>query len=266
MAAHTSLIRYPDVVSDSLGVQEGHTEPCRQGVPLLGSATTGREDGVSQPGSTSTGRALAGGPKLGRRPAFTAEEAVAAAVAEGIDHFTLAAVAKRLGVVTAAIYRLFPSRDDLVTACLSSAGSTIALPGPGQPWRETLRQWANECWRLCEDYPGLSRLIFAYPAAPTRIASVVSAYADNLTEQGRTLKQAMFALDFLGDTVFACHLGVESMRSVNDDGKSGLDLVRDAVAGSDALFQPEDSWTGRKVMDMKVEFILTGLERNWPEF
>ena len=53
---------------------------------------------------------------------------------------------------------------------------------------------------------------------------------------------------------------------MNDDGKSGLDLVRDAVAGSDALFQPEDSWTGRKVMDMKVEFILTGLERNWPEF
>jgi AcrR family transcriptional regulator len=207
-----------------------------------------------------------GGRKAGRKPAFTARDVVAAAFAEGIDRFTLAAVADRLGVVTTAIYRLFPSRDDLVIACLDAAGATIARPAPGQHWRETLRMWADECWRVCEEYPGLSRLVFTYPVAPTRIEPVFNAYAENLTAQGRTPRQAMFALDLLGDTVFACHLGVESMRSVDERGRRGLDAVREAVGDSDAFFRPEESWTGRRVMDTKIEFILTALERNWPEF
>lgn len=207
-----------------------------------------------------------GGRRVGRKPAFTAADAVAAAVAEGIDRFTLSAVAERLGVVTTALYRLFPSREELVLACLDAAGESIALPEPGWPWRRTLRLWADECWRVCEEYPGLSRLVFSFPVAPTRIERVFNAYADNLTGQRLSLRQIMFALDLLGDTVFACHLGVESMRAVDERGRRGLDLVRDAVGGSDSFYQPEESWTGRTVMDTKVEFILTGLEQNWPEF
>lgn len=212
------------------------------------------------------GPTVSGGRKAGRKPAFSARDVVAAAVAEGIDRFTLSAVADRLGVVTTAIYRVFPSREDLVIACLDSAGATIALPAPDMYWRETLQLWADECWRVCEEYPGLSRLVYSYPAASTRIERVIEAYARNLAAQGKTLRQAMFALDLLGDTVFACHLGVEAMRSVDEHGKTGLDTVRDAVGDSDALFRPEESWTGRKAMDTKVEFILTGLERHWPEF
>ena len=218
-------------------------------------------------GLSSAGNpAFVAGPKAGRKPAFDARDAVSAALAEGIDRFTLAAVAHRLGVVTAAIYRVFPSRDDLVIACLDAVGATIALPAQDMPWRDTLRLWADECWRLCEEYPGLSRVVFAFPAAPTRISHVVIAYADNLAAHGITVRQAMFALDFLGDTVFACHLGVESMRSVGRDGTTGLDVVKAAVRDSEAFFQPEESWTGRKTMDTKVEFILSGLEHHWPEF
>jgi hypothetical protein len=76
----------------------------------------------------------------------------------------------------------------------------------------------------------------------------------------------MFALDFLGDTVFASHLGVEALRTIHENGKTGLDLMRDAVVSEDALFQPEESWAGRTIMDTKVEFILLGLEQHWPEF
>lgn len=231
-----------------------------------GSRVAASESARSRGAALSGANALTGGPKLGRKPAFDADDVVAAAIAEGIDKFTLSAVARRLGVVTGAIYRTFPSRDDLVIACLDAAGATIALPESGQHWRETLRLWGDECWRLCEEYPGLSRLVFAFPAAPTRIAHVMTAYADNLAVQGKTRRQAMFALDFIGDTVFACHLGVEAMRSVDAQGKTGLDLVRDAVGETDALFQPELSWTGRKTMDTKVEFILTGLKQHWPEF
>ena len=207
-----------------------------------------------------------GGPKLGRKPVFSAGEAVDAAVAEGIDTFTLSAVARRLGVVTAAIYRVFSSRDDLVNACVDRAVASIALPEQGMHWQDTLRLWANECWRLCEEYRGLSRLVFAYPAAQTRITHIVAVYEQNLMAQGKNRKQTMFALDFIGDTVFSSHLGVDSMRALDDEGKSGLDTVRDAVGDMDTLFQPDDSWMGRAVMDKKVSFILTGLEQNWPEF
>lgn len=220
---------------------------------------------MGDPSSVPGRGAIPGGRKVGRRPAFTAADVVAAAVAEGIDRFTLSAVAKRLGVVTTAIYRIFPSREDLVIACLDAAGATIALPEPDMHWRDSLRLWADECWRVCEEYPGLGRLVYTYPLAPTRIQGVFSAYADNLATQGKTPRQAMFALDFLGDTVFASHWGVESMRSVNDTGKRGLDTVRDALGDRDALFRPEESWASRRAMDTKVEFILTGLERNWPE-
>lgn len=206
------------------------------------------------------------GRKVGRKPSFTAADVVAAAIAEGIDRFTLAAIASRLGVVTPAIYRLFPSRDDLVVACLDAAGATLAVPTRGMPWRDALQLWADECWRLCEEYPGLSRLVYSYPAAPTRIEPVLQAYADHLGAHGKTRRQAMFALDFIGDTVFASHLGVESMRTVREDGRTGLATIRDAVGDADVLLQPEDAWTGRTVLDAKIEFILRGLEHRWPEF
>jgi AcrR family transcriptional regulator len=177
---------------------------------------------VSDPASIPGRGAALRGRKVGRKPAFTANDVVAAAIAEGIDGFTLSAVAERLGVVTTAIYRLFPSREDLVIACLDAAGTTIAVPGPGMHWRDALRLWADECWRLCEEYPGLSRVVYAFPAATTRIERVLGAYAENLVAQGRTVRQAMFALDFIGDTVFASHLGVESMRAVREDGRTGL--------------------------------------------
>jgi len=209
-------------------------------------------------------RIVAGGRKVGRKPAFTADDVVAAAIAEGVDRFTLSAVAERLGVVTTAIYRIFDSREELVIACLDAAGATIALPEPGMRWRDTLRRWADECWRVCEEYPGLSRLVYSYPVAPTRIQGVFGAYADSLAAHGRTPGQAMFAIGMLADAVFASHWTVEAMRSRNDAGETGLDAVRDALGDEAAPFRPDDSWTGRKAMDAKVEFILAALERNWP--
>ncbi|MFT4201173.1 TetR/AcrR family transcriptional regulator [Gordonia sp. (in: high G+C Gram-positive bacteria)] len=209
----------------------------------------------------STG--VTGGRKVGRKPAFTAADVVAAAIAEGVDRFTLAAVAQRLGVVTPAIYRLFPSRDDLVVACLDAAAATLRIPSVDDDWRAALRLWADECWRVCEEYPGLSRLVYSYPTAFTRIDHVLSAYAEILGRSGRTPGQIMFALDFIGDTVFASHLGVESMRAADESGASGLDRVRGAL-DEDAALQPEDSWADRGFVDRKVDFIIAGLERDWP--
>lgn len=210
-------------------------------------------------GGTGPGR------KVGRKPAFDAEDVVAAAIAEGLDRFTMAAVAARVGVVTAAIYRLFPSRDQLVLACLDTAAATIATPPEGAGWREALHLWADECWRVCEDFPGLSRLVYSFPPAFTRIEDVLGAYSASLMAHGRTPRQAMFALDFIGDTVFASHLGVEAMRMVDDEGARGLDRVREVLGDGPTVLQPDESWTGRAALDTKIDFIVAGLDRTWPE-
>lgn len=219
---------------------------------------------VRDPSSVRSGT-IPGSRRVGRKPAFDAADVISAAIAEGVDRFTLSAVAERLGVATTAIYRIFPSRDALVIACLDAAGATLARPQPDMPWRETLRLWADECWRVCEEYPGLSRLVYSYPLAPTRITAVFSAYADDLTAQGRTHRQAMFAIGLLADTVFASRWSVEAMQTVNEKGTRGLDVVRDAVGNAGTPLRPAESWIKRDSTDTKVEFILTGLERNWPE-
>ncbi|UQE75484.1 TetR/AcrR family transcriptional regulator [Gordonia sp. PP30] len=218
----------------------------------------------SPEGTPSRGGVL-GGRRVGRKPAFTADDVVAAAVAEGVDRFTLAAVARRIGVVTPAIYRLFPSRDDLVVACLDAAAATLAVPADGSPWRDTLQLWADECWRVCEDFPGLSRLVYSFPPAMTRVDDVLTAYSAVLTAQGCTPGQVRFALDFIGDTVFASHLGIESMRATDDDGVRGIDRMRQAIGERAVAMPPQEWWTGRGALDTKIAFILAGLERHWPE-
>ncbi len=222
--------------------------------------------GVTRDSPAPAAGPVPGGRKVGRKPAFTAEDAVAAAVAAGVDRFTLAAVADRLGVVTAAIYRVFPSRDDLVIACLDAAAATLSVPSPGTPWREALRLWAQECWRVCEEFRGLSRLVYAYPVAFTRIEEVLAGYLAVLAADGKTAGQAMFALDFIGDTVFATHLGIDAMRAVDEHGRTGLERVRLALDEAPApALRPEESWVDRGALDLKLDFILSGLERQWPE-
>ncbi|MGW4844335.1 TetR/AcrR family transcriptional regulator [Nocardia brasiliensis] len=205
------------------------------------------------------------GKKVGRKPAFTEHDVIQAAMDEGLDTFTLAAVAERIGVGATAIYRLFGSRDDIVVACLDTIAATIRLPEPGMDWRVALRQWANECWRICEENPGLPRVVYTYAPAVTRITAILDAYAKALAPHDITQGQAGFALDLIGDTVFACHLGVQAMRSVDPTGATGLDQVRQALGDRTSVLQPHESWQQRGLTDLKVDFIITGLEHHWPE-
>ncbi|GAB2693374.1 TetR/AcrR family transcriptional regulator [Nocardia thraciensis] len=211
------------------------------------------------------GTGWAAGKKVGRKPAFTEDEVVRAALDLGIEKFTLAAVADRVGVVTTAIYRLFPSRDDIVIGCLDVIAATIRRPAPGSDWQAVLRQWSDECWRVCEEYPGLDRVVYSFAPAFTRIADVLSDYAAGMTAQGITHGQAMFALDFIGDNVFACHLSVDAMRTTDHRGTTGLEQVRAAVDDTTTGFRPQESWTDRGILDIKMDFIIKGLEHYWPE-
>ncbi|GAB3131281.1 hypothetical protein GCM10027289_17230 [Tsukamurella serpentis] len=202
--------------------------------------------------------------KAGRRPAFDADDVIDAAFAEGLDRFTLAAVAERLSVVPPALYRLFRSRDEVEAACLRRAASTIEVPAPGARWEDVLRLWAEQCWLVCERHRGLNRMVYANPVAFTHVEHITAAYARALIADGWTVGEAAFALDFLGDTVFVSHLGIEAMHALDEEGESGYDRAR-RESSDDAVFRPQPQWLDRTVLDAKIEFIIEGLQHRRPD-
>ena len=178
------------------------------------------------------------GRKTGPKPKFTSEDAVMAALRLGIDRFTIAGVATQLGVATSAVYRLFDNRDALVHACLA----------------------AEEVWACCEKYPGLDITIFQFPSAFTHIEDYLRNIVGQLVKTGLGQEQAAFAFDFIGDTTIACHIGVAALRQVGDDGRTGIEVVRDRTSDT-SIYIPEPGWTDRGTLDRKVEFIIRGMER-----
>ncbi|GGS53667.1 TetR/AcrR family transcriptional regulator [Streptomyces violaceus] len=86
------------------------------------------------------------------------DEARRQLAAEGAARLSLRAVARELGMVSSALYRYFPSRDDLLTAliidaydslgeCAEAAHDAAADAGPPQRWLavcEAVRGWALE--------------------------------------------------------------------------------------------------------------------------
>ncbi|GAB77022.1 TetR/AcrR family transcriptional regulator [Austwickia chelonae] len=205
------------------------------------------------------------GRKTGPKPSFTRDEVVTAALDIGIAEFTLARVAERVGVGTSALYRLFPSREDLVHACLEYAARTLAWPDPQLGWPDQLRSYAEGIWRFCEEYPGVALVLLTTPGQHSHIQQNLHACLRHLEAAGLSRERSEFALDFIGDTVIATHIGVTAMRRHDQEGQSGLDAARDRLAeeaartGLPTIISPDESWTARGDLERKVEFVIAGL-------
>ena len=58
--------------------------------------------------------------RIGRPPTVSREEIIKAALGEGISKFSMLSVAKRLNITHGALYRYFPSRDELAIAAVDT--------------------------------------------------------------------------------------------------------------------------------------------------
>lgn len=138
----------------------------------------------------------------GRKPAFTRRQAIDAALAEGIETFTLRAVADRLGVKATALYREFSSRQELQLAAIAEIAVDIEPDPDFSNWQDALRQVVDRQWALCERYPEAPLVLMAQPeafgAAMPRIAAIVQRLAELGVPGG--VEGAAFAFDFVGDT------------------------------------------------------------------
>lgn len=200
------------------------------------------------------------GRKTGPKPRFTKADVINVAVELGLDQFTLGAVAAKLGIATSAMYRLFDSRDALVDACLEQAAADLGrqLPTGEVPWADLLRAWAETMWDVCEKYPGLSITLFQYPQAFSHIQSYMQSSLEVFISQGFTEAEALFAWDFVGDTVVATHIGITAMHESREDVSVLEDLIDTLNTGS--VFGKQHNCGYRGFLDAKLDFIIEGIK------
>lgn len=128
------------------------------------SATIVRMASAPKAGSTARQRARA---ELTREIKAEARRQLAA---QGAQQLSLRAVARELGMVSSAIYRYFPSRDDLLTALIidayDSLGAAAEKAGQSQPAAAVRGRWRAVCtaarnWALAN--PHEYALIYGSP-------------------------------------------------------------------------------------------------------
>ncbi|OKL50425.1 TetR/AcrR family transcriptional regulator [Boudabousia marimammalium] len=202
------------------------------------------------------------GRKTGPKPKFSTADAVEAALNLGLDRFTFAAVAKRLGVTTASLYRLFADRAALVDAALARIAGELEAPSASLSWQDQLRKYVDDVWGMCERYPGFPVALIHHPGGHVHIKRYVNTMVERMLAAGFQggPELAAFALDFLGDTALSTYVGVQEITSVDE---SGVPMMEQAKARYNAdpepgpaYFEVNENWLGRGFLDVKVEFVL----------
>lgn len=168
----------------------------------------------------------------GRKPKFREEDVLREAMAMGLDCFTLTGIAERLGVVTSALYRLFPNRDMVVERCLQQVIAECRTPSPDMTWQDTLRLWGSEIWRLIGTFDGLAVIIMKYEYSGWLISNLWTAYTESLLASGRTRGQVIFALRIIADIDIGAGLRTEGARAPSSSVIRGTGGGRNATGAA----------------------------------
>ena len=205
------------------------------------------------------------GRKTGPKPQVSSTDIVHAALARGLDRFSITELAGDLGVVPSALYRYFSSREAIVHDAMALAARQINIPESITSWQDILRESANQIWNLCEKYPGMAAAIYQNPGAPIHVMHIVLTTINQLVDAGIPggRKGAEFALDFAGDTVLSTHIWIEHMRQVDEETLRGYDQAcreyREASYSELSIFNPDSHWSEYDLVDQKIEFVIVGL-------
>lgn len=190
------------------------------------------------------GAAVAARRPAGRRPQFSVDDVVRVTLAQGLASFSVAAVARDLGVTTAAVYRRFPSHRALQEYCLDRVLAEIPPLDEEIGWQDALTRAAAEWWTLCLRYPELPQVVSGYPGPVARfITGPFSTYGARLTAAGFTVQKTYFTASLLISALNqVSRLPVEGR-----PGRNGTGLTRDALR------------------DLAVEVIVTGMAADGPD-
>lgn len=133
-----------------------------------------------------------------------AAEAVAARTGEPL---TVRAVAAELGASAMALYRYFPTKDDLVDALIDRVLERVPAPSPGD-WLDELRELALAHARVLAEHPWAIAPLFASPSPGVGAAILGERFLAILARGGLTGEAAVAAFTGIlalnyGRTAFA---------------------------------------------------------------
>jgi AcrR family transcriptional regulator len=115
-----------------------------------------------------------------------------------VGSFSVAAVARELGVTSAAVYRRFPSHQQLLDACIDEILSEISPVPLGLCWQDTLRHAADEWWNLCLRHPDFPEVVSGYCDPVSRFTTVpFRTHLDRLTELSFSPRRSYAAASLL---------------------------------------------------------------------
>ncbi len=175
---------------------------------------------------TATPERPAGRRGPGRPPVLTADAIARAVLDLGFPGLTFAAVAERLGVGQATLYRHASNRDELVRLGLDLALREHEWPDLDGPWRPLLERWAIASWRAWEKYPGAVRET-GDAALPPSIVELTDRVGRALVARGFIPRSAVLAVDLVFDLVADSKRGAETFDAIAEDEEEGL---RDLMA------------------------------------
>lgn len=200
------------------------------------------------------------GKRPGPKPTFNLRDAIDAALELGIDRFTMGAVARNLDVAPSALYRVVPDRDALIREALAFIIRQATPPNPDQPWADQLRALADRAWDVLDAHPGVATAMVTVPGAEDTAADFLDKTVAGLTAAGLARGEALFAVDFVLDTVLVTHIGYAAR--VGGDTAASPDAGAEGPLTPSVVFVPESAASARAGLRRKVEVIIAGVQQD----
>ncbi len=208
--------------------------------------------------------------KPGPVPRFTREElaqrALAIMDAHGTDGLTMRRLAEELGMGTMALYRYFPSKNDLMDAAIDAAAPEVELPERGTAsWKEQLSDLAHALFRAGLRHPSAARERFDRPLQSPGALRITDRAIELLLEAGLSKRDAVAAfkallVHTLGAAAFAASERRPEVRRRASERHASL-TPKELPAMSAVAGELTSQLGGDEAFDLGLAALLDGIER-----
>jgi Bacterial regulatory proteins, tetR family. len=194
------------------------------------------------------------------------DDLIQAAIAQGLDHFSLSAIARSLGVAPPALYRLVQTREHLLYACLEKVAEEMPKPSLEASWQDAVTLWGDGLWDLCERYPGLDRILINCPDSLSSLRTTVRGFAETFSNGDSVNESLIEVLESIADTVLASHIAATTWRERRASGSERSLHLRDealtrfGVEGDNACGD-ESSDPHRPRVTRKIRLLVNAVTR-----